>query len=401
MPGHGSPLLFATLALCLATGPLAAQRRPRLPAAADTNDAVSYFNLGLERLERDPDAAAGAFYWASRLDPMSAQTWYGQYIAQLISNPSRLVKYVLRETRTMTSREVRAIDSLRLRAAALDPFFHRGLDQLLLEVYGREAIPRDQWVIGSTSLSDPELVRQLERYFAETDQFASGLLSYSRGDLADAARHWAILLARHESDFVWAERAGALVELRLLDSARANMGRAIELSRAGTPDSRHSFETRAAFRVGLARILEEERNWAGSRAGYQDAYASDPGFYPAWLRAGLLGLRTGDTATAIMALAHVLTLVPNDFVAHATLGTVFHNLGQHDSALAHLRRATEIEPWASAGWLLLGRAIDGVSDTASAVATYEHYIALAPRGEAGRLLATRRLAQLRPATPHP
>src|SRR5712692_402598 len=75
-------------------------RRPRLAAEADTNDAVSYYQLGVERLERNPDAAAAAFYWAARLDPLSAQAWYGQYVAQLAHSSSRLVHYVLREPRT-------------------------------------------------------------------------------------------------------------------------------------------------------------------------------------------------------------------------------------------------------------------------------------------------------------
>ncbi|MFI5281212.1 MAG: hypothetical protein ACHQU1_12015, partial [Gemmatimonadales bacterium] len=85
--------------------PLGAQqrapRRPRLSGDADTNDAVSYAQLGTERLERNPGVAADAFWWAARLDPLSAQVWYGQYQARLARDPSRYVRYVLREERTL------------------------------------------------------------------------------------------------------------------------------------------------------------------------------------------------------------------------------------------------------------------------------------------------------------
>ena len=70
------------------------------------------------------------------------------------------------------------------------------------------------------------------------------------------------------------------------------------------------------------------------------------------------------------------------------------NRGRRDSSLAHLRRATAIEPWASGSWLLLARALDAASDTAQTIAAFQRYIALAPRNYAARLLATRRIEQL-------
>ena len=110
---------------------------------------------------------------------------------------------------------------------------------------------------------------------------------------------------------------------------------------------------------------------------------------------------TGDSATAISAFAHELEILPNDYFGHVTLGTILANRGQRDSALVHLRRATEIEPWASGSWLLLSRALDAAGDTAQTVATLQRYLALAPRNDAARLLATRRVEQLQPAAARP
>ena len=68
-------LLSLAASLVSAAAPLHAQRagdvprRPRLAAAADTNDAGAYYRLGRERLERSPEEAAAAFYWASQIDP--------------------------------------------------------------------------------------------------------------------------------------------------------------------------------------------------------------------------------------------------------------------------------------------------------------------------------------------
>ena len=44
-------------------------RRPKFTVVRDTNSAGAYYYHGLSVLDRDPQQAADAFYWASRLDP--------------------------------------------------------------------------------------------------------------------------------------------------------------------------------------------------------------------------------------------------------------------------------------------------------------------------------------------
>jgi tetratricopeptide (TPR) repeat protein len=393
-------LLSGVLAL-----PIQAQRtprRPRLSGDADTNDAVSYFQLGAERLERNPGSAADAFWWAARLDPLSAQVWYGQYQAQLARDPSRYVRYVLREQRALQVPEVLAIDSLRLRAIALDPFFRRGLEEPLLKSYARESTPRDQFMGRGDAISDPEQVAQMERYFRETDPYLAGVFSYTHGELRDAVRYWGNALASHEHDWMWAERGQAFVEMRQMDSARANFTHAIDRARSGTGDEiHHVWETPAAYQVALGRVLEDTRNWAAARDAYQNATAANTAYYPAWLRLGILGLRTGDSAGAVEALKRALELQHDDYFAHVTLGAALGNRGDRDSSLAHLRRATAIEPWASGGWLLLGRALDAANDSTQAVASYQKYLALAPRNDPARLVAVRRIEVLQPTGARP
>ena len=49
--------------------------RPILPPKSDTNSASAYYNLGVS-FGVAPDTAEMALYWASRLDPSSAEPLY-------------------------------------------------------------------------------------------------------------------------------------------------------------------------------------------------------------------------------------------------------------------------------------------------------------------------------------
>jgi tetratricopeptide (TPR) repeat protein len=297
--------------------------------------------------------------------------------------------------------EVRAIDSLRLRALALDPFVRRGLEEPLLKSYARESIPRDQFMGRGDAISDPEQVAQMERYFRETDPYLAGVFSYSHGELRDAVRYWGNALNSHQHDWMWAERAAVFVELRQMDSARANLTHAIDRARGDADEAHHVWETAAAYQCAMGRVLEDTRDWAAARDAYQNAAAANAAYYPAWLRLGILDLRTGDTASAIAALRRELELQPDDYFAHVTLGASLGNRGERDSSLAHLRRATELEPWASGSWLLLARVLDAAKDTAQAVASFQKYVALAPRNDPARLVAGQRIEQLQPGAARP
>ena len=81
-------LLLATLV----TPSLAAQssrlgpveKRPKLQAGADTNDASSYFQHATRVLAEKPAEASQAFYWAARLDPGSAEALDGRRASMIM-----------------------------------------------------------------------------------------------------------------------------------------------------------------------------------------------------------------------------------------------------------------------------------------------------------------------------
>ena len=405
------------LILLLAAGtapPLRAQqrapRRPRLEASADTNDAAVYFQVGLDRLERDPTTAADAFYWAARLDPMSPQALYARGVALLLRDPQRLVKYQQRDARILGLPAVRGIDSLRFLAEMQDPFLHRGLEELQLFMYAKNASRSEEWFGSSSNTgagtltggtraggsTSSGIAASTEHFLEENDQLARGQLYYSQGELRSALQYLAIAMRNHELDWVYAERARIFAEMRQTDSAASSMWNALRLRQGPNDDwSRHMYETTAAWQFAHGRVLEDRRDTAAARAAYERAWAADPNYYPALLRLGTLALQQGDTAGAVGALRRVVDRPDVQFFACAVAATVFNRIGRRDAALAALRKATTIEPLASAGWLMLARTYQSAHDTTNAVAAFERFVALAARADAALPTAATTLATLR------
>src|SRR5204863_7794917 len=110
-------------------------RRPRLPAGVDTNNARAYYDYGLAKLDRDPEDAADAFYWAIRINPTLADPYYARRSALLLSDKIRFQKYMEEDRRTLQSDEIKRIDSLYLVALTINPFVYRGLDARLFRTY--------------------------------------------------------------------------------------------------------------------------------------------------------------------------------------------------------------------------------------------------------------------------
>lgn len=384
-------------------------RRPRLASRADTNDAAAYFQLGLDRVQSDPRAADAAFYWASRLDPAEPQALYGRAVAQLLFNPRRLVGYFQREGRSLSAPDVRSTDSLRFRAEMQDPFLHRGLDELLLRAWAEAAPHTDEWVGRSSSgglggISDrggvsgnSGIASTTESFLDVNDQFARGVLYYSRGLLREALQYYNLALQRSAQDILQIERARVFVALRQPDSALVALREGLA-HRTGPSDdpAHHVYESTAAWHFAVGRLLEDRRDVAGARAAYQAALTADVAYYPAALRLGVLAAEAHDSAGALAAFQGVLARADIQFFACPVSATALRLIGRRDAANAALRRGTEIEPFASGGWLLLARALESASDTAGAAASFDRYLALAPRNDPARAGVTQALARLRP-----
>jgi hypothetical protein len=86
-----SRLAAFSLAALTLISPLSAQKstpvpsRPVLEAGADTNDARSYFGYGMKTVYDKPSEAVRGFYWASRINPTSAEALYSLQCASLLA----------------------------------------------------------------------------------------------------------------------------------------------------------------------------------------------------------------------------------------------------------------------------------------------------------------------------
>jgi tetratricopeptide (TPR) repeat protein len=355
-------LFILTLAAACAAAPLSAQRpgqaprRPRLAAAADTNDARAYYRLGQERLERRPDEAAAAFYWASQIDPGWADPLYGRHVALLMSDPRRLVRYWDGDRRTRTSAEVLAIDSLYLRALRIDPFVQRPFERelvrvLVMNLLGADAPGADAALASfytETILQDmAPLLRG--RVMAGEGKLMQALQAYdealreSRGRRSETRRY-----IRHER--------GRMFAIAGNDSAAlAELQQAIDL---GVEEEREElvrfYDSKAVLEHSRGRVLERAGDLAGAREAYSRALVEDLAYHPAHVRLGALALAEGDTATAEQELALAAQAGADDPVARMVYATLLVRLRRLDEAQAELQAAVAAAPFWAEPWFVLG-----------------------------------------------
>jgi tetratricopeptide (TPR) repeat protein len=399
-------LLFTAL-LALSAGPFLAPayaqragdvpRRPRLAAAADSNDARAYMALAEQKLEDQPREAADAFYWAYQLEPSSANALYGRYAALLTSNPQRLVDYWNGERRVVRSREVLAIDSLYFRALTMNPFLHRVHENQLFRVYmytiARQGFDRAG---GVGSVSEGDVMGWIHSFMQH--RAASWLLAeeaYASGRHPDALRHYgeAIEDARRGRSWLRADRARLHAHMGNNAGAMADFTQAIQDMR--TEDERnlvYLYQSKALLEHSLGSLHERMGDRDAAREAYGRALTEDLAFYPAHVRLGMLALAGGDTTTALGEL---------DLAAQAgephvvyTYGAVLAQLGKLDEAAQQLERVMAMTPHWAEPYFVMGAVRDGQADLGKARAAYEGFLARAARGHRRRATAEARVADL-------
>ncbi len=130
------PTALLTLAVLLAPA-LPAQKsqktappptRPRLDAGADTNDARSYYRYGMQMVNSKSAESVRAFYWASQIDPSSAEAMYALRTSSLLAMTSSDLFSYFDWSRKKRPPEYLALDSLLYRAYTVNPFVYRIMD---------------------------------------------------------------------------------------------------------------------------------------------------------------------------------------------------------------------------------------------------------------------------------
>ncbi|HEX6533694.1 MAG TPA: tetratricopeptide repeat protein [Gemmatimonadaceae bacterium] len=370
-------------AAALVAAPLSAQdvhkvvKRPELPAGADTNDAVTYMRYGIDQLDHDPNKAAAAFYWATRIDPTMSEAFYARRIAYLLADHSRLVSYLERSGKTVRSPEVRRIDSLQIRALALNPFLYRRFDRRLLTDYlfelgrrnGVDAAEMNAYILESRHHLGP----WMSAWFAYCDsRFPVALEQYAKASEEDKDAAYG----------AHAERGRIFFIIGNYDSALTEMTAAIDgMRKKDDKDLVFVYDSKAVYEESIGLIEEHLGKPDAAREAYGRALSEDLSYYPAHQRLAELALAKGDTATALSEMDLAVQLAGSEPAMRYEYGALLIAAGKDTLAEAQFRKAIELEPYYAAPYQYLARILDARGRPDEAIPQYEAFLARAPKRE--------------------
>ena len=372
---------------------LPAPQRPALSSDADTCDAFYYYRYGLAQLRWNPGAAVSAFYWAQRLSPGTAVTYYAERIARLMADPTLLDRYVGGDRRTIESAQVQRIDSLQLRALDLDPFFPEQLDEVLIIAYFTNSV-RASLRSQGVQVGELDIEYYVGRAVASADMETRAWLAFGRGDYPTAVDLWGHQ-ERHDrkNAHLRVRRAQGLYLMGAYDSARAELDTALAMARRSDAEKmRYVYDSKARWEYELGRIQEMQGNDSAARETYQQALVEDLSFHPAHVRLAYVALRAGDTTTAVTELQRAIEIKGDEYGSRLLLGSVYAARQAADSATEQLRRAIALEPWVAQPHFVLGEVRRAAGDREGAAAEYRRFLVLAARSDASLEIARQRLA---------
>ncbi|MFN2563462.1 MAG: tetratricopeptide repeat protein [Gemmatimonadaceae bacterium] len=389
------------VASLVAISPLSAQKkggipkRPKLQTTTDTNDALAYYRLGEQMLDRDARLAADAFYWATRLNPNSAEAFYGLRTARHLADPYRFKRYMEDDRKTIESSDVKQIDSLLARAFMLNPFLYRKFDELMLRTYIHQAVNSNS--PGNDRPSATELDYVITQWLRQGGPESRAWVAYSEGRFGEALKGYAdaakstkrkarLRTERGRIFFLTGNRDSALVELRLALE---------ELRKQDNKELVRVYDSKAVLEHSVAKIHEAGNDLAAAREAYGRALAEDLAFYPAHFNLANLAFQAGDTATGVAEMELAIQINGDDPLLRLVYGYVLMAQKRYADAEAQLTKAIAVEPYYANLYYVLGQVYEAQKKRAEAIAQYETYLARASLHQPQRPDATERLGRLR------
>ena len=392
------PLALLVVGAAVAGAQEPPPRRPRLDASADTNDTYAYYAFGLKRLATRPDEAAAAFWWSARLDPTWADPVYAHYVARLLSRSDLLAGLMEGRARGRRSVELQRLDSLQLRAVALNPLVHRRLDAELIRGYLRQAARR------GGPIDPTETDHLIRTYLRDAGDEFRAWLHASDGQFKDAARIYERLVKRPGDEQAELRAALGRVYFQMGDRPRAleQLTLAVRDMRAqDTLRMRPAYESKAIYEHSVALIHQSVDATDSAKAAYARALQEDLSYWPGHRWLGKLLLATGDTAGAIAELGQAVELNGEDAGLRYDYGIALTVANRVDDAVVQFRRATELVPEYAAPYDVLARIHDAAGMADEARGFYSSFVARAAGGDPQLANARQRLAALGPAPASP
>lgn len=393
--------LGAGLALALPLGAQApALKRPELPAGADTNDATFYLVHAHRMLDREPAKAVPLFRYAAQLDPASADALYGERVAILLSDPTRLVFYMNDDRKTLRQPDIQRADSLDALAIRRAPLFYRRYDRAILQAYARQSVIRSiQMSEGANAVDRTAIEFELGKWLASgSPLWMRAWLAYSDGDFVRSAQLWRDAMKGVKPDRrggMYAERARSLAHAGMLDSAIAAQKEALAIAEKRDKEKLESIrDSRAEREYVLGALLAGRGDTAGARDAYQRALTEDLGYHPAHRALAEVALAGGDHATAVSEYRQALEVAGDDATLHFAYGVALLRANDAIGAVAELQKAAELAPLWAEPWQLLARLYDKSEMFDEARTHYAGYLARATQTNPMRAVAEERLKAL-------
>lgn len=363
-----------------------APKRPKIGSLADTNDARMYHDYGMEVFDKEPDAAAAAFYWAARIDPTMASALYGRRAALILSNKGLLGNYMLGTRKRKDSKEIRAVDSLYLRALMLDPFLYTRLDKQLFTAYVRGKVQESSRLGGNGDVGSVELDFFINQWLRQSDVETRAWIAYNDGQFKKALDYYrdALKSARYKAE-LHTERGRVFSLVGQADSAIVELNLALdELRKRDAKELVVLYNSKAVLEHSIGELQLRSNNLPAAREAYGRALQEDLSYYPAHLRLGRLALMANDTANAVSELDLATQIAPDEPDVHFAEALVLASFGKTADAIVHVRKAAQLEPYYAAPNALLGELLEQSADQAGALVAYDRFLLLAARADAER-----------------
>lgn len=349
----------------------------------------------MDVFESNPDGSAAAFYWAARIEPNFASALYGRRAALILSNYKLLNAHMSGGRRRYDSKELRAADSLYLRALMIDPFLYTPLDKRMFTAYLRESALQEARRTGEQLT--PDLVDfYITSYLRRADIETRAWVAYSDGVFSRALSLYAdAIKATKEKAGLRIDRARTFGILGNGDSAIVEFNLALdELRKKDAKNLVMLYNSKAVLEHSIGTMLERDHKTSAAREAYGKALQEDLSYYPAHMRLGLLAVDANDTTTALSELDLAAQIATDEPFVHSTYGFALHRFGKTAEAIAELNKAIEQEPLYARPYALLTEILQKKGDKAGALAAADKFLSVASQRDPDRAMITQRRAEL-------
>jgi tetratricopeptide (TPR) repeat protein len=371
-----------------AQAPRTEPRRPKVEAGMDTNDAQAYLLAAVHQVDNRPEISRAAYYWAARLDPGSAQAWYGYYVSSVLADDGMVRLFLRGPSNAKDRAELRRLDSLSLRAELLDPFLTRNLEGKFVARFASVlgVAPQDLGTV---------LSRQGDLWFARVSMW-DGQWPLALDGFARALRN-----AREKSP-IHALRGFLFQQMGRPDSAIASLKAAVaEGKKVEDTALVRFFQPKARYLYQLGWLHEALGKVGEARDFYGQALVEDLAFYPAHQRLGLLALAASDTATALTEFDVAVQAGPDDVVLRLQYAYALAASRKLAEASQQVQAVIQREPYYADPYLMLARLYDATDMPDLAVVNYKAFLDRAPASDVQRTFASERAAALAKAAGAP